>query len=129
MLSAKTPSLLYTKFSATPRRICAALAVVLAFVIAQQSLSGSNAQEAIPYLDKLVHFIAYGALGFFALPALPRVSPLWVVVGLGLFGGMIEFGQGVMGLGRMPDIFDALSNLSGAFMALVFWWIVTNFRA
>lgn len=129
MLSAKTPSLVYSKFSATQRRICAVLALVLAGVIAQQSLSVSNAQETVPYLDKVVHFIAYGALGFFALPALPRVSPLWVVVGLGLFGGLIEFGQGAMGLGRMADIFDALSNLSGAFMALVFWWIITKFRA
>jgi VanZ family protein len=129
MLSAKTPSLIYSKFSATPRRICAALAVVLAVVIAQQSLSVSNAQESVPYLDKVVHFIAYGALGVFALPALPRMSPLWVVVGLGLFGGMIEFGQGAMGLGRMADIFDALSNVSGAFMALVLWWTITKLRA
>jgi len=128
MLSAKTPYLFYARFTPFVRRLCLWIALFLAVVIAQQSLSISNAQGGLPYMDKIVHFIAYGALGVFALPALPRLAPIAVVIALGLFGGIIEIGQGVMGLGRTPDFFDAVSNLVGAFMALVFWQIVTKLR-
>ena len=129
MLTAQTPTLVYGQFGATRRRVSAGMAIILALIIAQQSLSVSHAQGAVPYLDKVVHFLAYGALGVFALPALPRISPVVVIIGLGLFGGIIEIGQGVMGLGRTADVLDALSNFSGAVMALVFWWILSKFRA
>lgn len=125
MLSAKT-SLIYTRFKKPFRILSGILAVILASVIAQQSLSVSNAQGAIPHLDKLVHLIAYGALGTFALPALPRLSPILVFIGLGLFGITIEFLQGVMGLGRTADILDAVSNLAGLALAVLFWVIMTK---
>lgn len=128
MLSAKTP-LIYTRFAQPLRILSGVIAVVLAIIIAQQSLTLSNAQGSVQHLDKLVHFLAYGMLGVFALPALPRVAPVWVIAGLGLLGGLIEVGQGVMGLGRTPDILDAASNLSGAVIALVFWRLVTKSQA
>ena len=128
MSSEKSPRLYYVRFTPAVQRISMWLALVLAVIIAQQSLSVSNAQGGLPYLDKIVHFIAYGALGVFALPAFPRLSPIIVVLALGLFGGIIEIGQGVMGLGRTPDFFDAVSNLGGAFMALIFWQIITKLR-
>lgn len=98
MLSAKIPSLLYVRFTPPIHRISLWVALVIAVIITQQSLTVSNAQGSAPYLDKVVHLLAYGLLGLFALPALPGIRPLWVIVGLGLFGGIIECGQGVMEL-------------------------------
>lgn len=128
MSSQNSSRLYYVRFAPAIQRISMWLAFLLAVIIAQQSLSVSNAQGGLPYMDKIVHFIAYGALGVFALPALPRLSPVIVVLALGLFGGIIEIAQGVMGLGRTPDLFDAVSNLGGAFMALIFWQIITKLR-
>ena len=129
MFPAKTPALIYARYSPTTRHICLWAALVIAAIIAQQSLSVSNAQGGIPHLDKLVHFVAYGALGVLALPALPRMKPLFVVLGIGIFGGIIECAQGFMSNGRTADVMDAMSNLSGAFMALIFWMIITKLRS
>lgn len=129
MIAAKSPFLDYVRYAPSVRLICQLVALALAAIIAQQSLSVSNAQGSVPYMDKVVHFIAYGALGVFALPALPRLSPILVIVGLGIFGGLIEFGQGIMGNGRTPDFFDAVSNIVGAFMALIFWKLITKLRS
>ncbi|NNC38392.1 MAG: VanZ family protein [Acidimicrobiales bacterium] len=128
MPAAKTPFLVYVRYTPRVRLVCQLIAIVLAAIIAQQSLSVSNAQQSIPHLDKVVHFIAYGALTVFALPALPRISPIWVVAGLGLFGGLIEIGQGITDRGRTADVFDAATNIAGAFTALLFWKFVTKLR-
>lgn len=125
MFSARTP-LIYARFSKALKTLCGILAVILAIVIAQQSLTVSNAQGSIPHLDKLVHLIAYGALGTFAMPALPRIRPIAIFIGLGLFGVIIEFLQGVMGLGRTADILDAASNLTGLALAVAFWMVITK---
>lgn len=76
-------------------------------------------------MDKLAHFSAYLALGFVALPALPRIRPIMVWGMLTMYGGGIEIAQGAMQMGRKADILDAIANSSGAVLAVMLWIALT----
>lgn len=117
---------LYQKFSPAIRKLSGFAALALGLVIAQQSLSVSHAEASVQHIDKIVHAFAYCALGLLTLPALPKVSPLIVLIGLAVFGGIIELAQGMMSLGRKADVLDAAANSFGLLLALAFWFLATK---
>jgi len=116
-----TNQMIYRKFPGAIKVLFALASLILIGFISYESLIEVSAQPSIEHLDKLIHFLAYGALTGFLLPALSRVSPLFVVLGTTLFGAGIEIVQGVMGIGRNADLLDGFANFSGAFCALLAW--------
>lgn len=75
--------------------------------------------------DKLGHFLAYVALGFFAMRAISRRGPLpYLAVGAAcaLFGGIIELVQPLVGRNR--ELVDFLVDLAGAIVGAVLAAIV-----
>lgn len=69
--------------------------------------------------DKLLHFFAYAGLSAIFVILVQRQRALWlVVVGLLLFGVLIEFAQGFTSY-RMLDSRDMLANGLGVFSGLI----------
>jgi len=62
--------------------------------------------------DKLLHFLAYFALGAMAAAALKnRLPVVWACLGLMLLGGVLEIIQGFTG--RDMSAYDELANVAG----------------
>ena len=73
--------------------------------------------------DKALHFIAYFGLGGLicvALKAERRVIP--AILGLALFGGVLEIVQGFTG--RDPSLRDELANILGAICGAGIGWLL-----
>ncbi|PQO24613.1 VanZ family protein [Rhodobacteraceae bacterium WD3A24] len=88
---------------------------LLAAVIALLTLSPSNAPPGASGLDKVAHFVAFGALAFPLAAARPRL--FWpVVLGATAYGGLIEVIQPLVGRGaEWGDLAaDAAGALAGA---------------
>jgi VanZ family protein len=99
------------------RRVSRILMVILALLVLAFSLTPRPALllGRLSVYDKLGHFIAYAALGFFAMCAVDRRGPLSFAVtiaGCTIFGGLIEIVQPFVG--RKRDLGDFLINLAGA---------------
>jgi len=77
-------------------------------------------------LDKVLHALAYGALTFGMIFALPRRSLVAIVVAAFVYGGIIEFLQGSLGQGRTMSIWDALANGLGALIIVGLWMLVCS---
>lgn len=83
----------------------------------------------IPGLDKVVHAIMFGGLAFVASLDLARrsktfcplskMSLIAVASAATLFGGVVEFLQQSMQLGRGGDIIDFAADCIGAFVAVM----------
>lgn len=78
--------------------------------------------------DKILHFIAYSALGGMAAAGIKeRRWVAWAALGLILLGGALEFVQSYVG--RDKSIYDALANTAGvAFGAVAGRFIVEPLR-
>ena len=120
--------MMYRDFSPALKLIFALATIFLAGFITYESLIAVDAEPITNHVDKLVHLGAYFVLGVVTLPALSRMSPLWVCLGLSLFGVTIEIAQGVMGIGRSADYLDGLANMGGAFLAILAWAIFSALR-
>lgn len=107
------------------------LAVVIFLLSAESS---PPAPAPFPYFDKVLHFGAFGVLGFFtarwlaaAVSAeIPRLMILSVVL-VGLYGVSDEIHQVFVPL-RSPDVGDAWADLLGAAcgaplgrLAVIYW--------
>gem|GEM_PF-3564739 len=77
--------------------------------------------------DKLLHFIAYGGLTGLAAAAWPRLKIIYLFFGVSFVGALLEFGQGVLNIGRMASFADQIANMSGAALALAIWIIIVFF--
>jgi VanZ family protein len=62
--------------------------------------------------DKLLHFSAYGILGFLAAFALAGRRIIPIVSALAIMGGLLEIAQGAVG--RDASLLDAAANTLGA---------------
>ena len=83
----------------------------LSFVIWGE-LTGTEPAVVGAFNDKLLHFMAYFALGAMAAAALKRRGPaLWACLGLMLLGGVLEIVQGFTG--RDMSAYDELANVAG----------------
>lgn len=89
----------------------------------------------VPGNDKTVHFIFYFVftlLWYLALEKkIKKKSLKFVIVGAAIiYGIIIEVLQGVLTQDRQADIYDALANTGGAFVALlvIFWLNIKTFK-
>ncbi len=76
------------------------------------------------YADKIAHFLAYGALGFFAAGArFTAIDKIWILfIALSGYGVVMEYFQLVGGV-RDPDFWDAMTNAGGAFFGILGFFI------
>lgn len=118
--------MIYTGFSTNVRKAFLGLAVLLATIIFVQSVTPVLTSLSISNMDKVIHVLAYLVLGAVTLPALPRLKPLMVWLGLCGFGASIELAQGLMSTGRSADILDGIANAGGAFLAVMCWRILSR---
>ncbi|QIQ87520.1 VanZ family protein [Erythrobacter sp.] len=76
--------------------------------------------------DKLQHLLAFLILGALAALAYPGVRLILLLLGLAVFGGLIEGVQASPQIGRTPDIVDWLADLLGASIGLLVAAIVRS---
>ena len=93
------------------------------------SQPGTDTPPLFPHMDKLLHALAFGILGFLVLGGIKpgehghTRSQLWIAVFIaGAYGVLDEVHQRYVP-GRMPDVFDVLADLVGA--ALGIWLMHT----
>ncbi len=118
--------MIYRKFPLPVQVVFALMAIFLVGFISYESLVAVSAEPMTNHLDKLIHLLAYGALGFVTLPALRHISPALIWVGTGMFGVLIEILQGQMGIGRNAELWDGVANFSGAFLAVIAWVLISS---
>lgn len=103
--------------------------ILLAVVIALLSLTPANnfpltSVYDIPYIDKAVHILMYGSLGFVALMesrCIYRCYTLHAIILLGILvaSAIIEILQATLISSRGAEWFDLLANFSGLICAYV----------
>lgn len=76
--------------------------------------------------DKVLHILAFSALGGLAAVAFPRRSVAQLLLALTLFGGLIEAVQAIPALNRDSEFLDLLAD---SLAALVATWIVRRVTA
>ncbi len=83
-----------------------------------QSLTPAGTGGGIPHLDKLLHALVYGVLAAATCLAWPKLSKAVILLGCLALGGVLEFAQGAMPLGRTASVWDGLANTVGAALAI-----------
>lgn len=88
-----------------------------------------NVPSSLAGLDKVVHFIMFGAWAFFYgiirfLKDKFTLYPVFLVGGA--FGLTIEFLQYLLPTGRSPELMDLIADISGTGMAILFLFILTK---
>lgn len=87
---------------------------VLASVIAVFTIAPlPDPQIGVPGSDKVHHLLAFAALAFPLSVARPRLAP-WVVLGVVVYGGLIEIIQ--PHVGRQAEWGDLLADAAGAIL-------------
>jgi hypothetical protein len=76
------------------------------------------------YLDKWEHLLAFISLGVSGLLAY-RGKPHWVVLGLGVYGALIEMLQPILTGTRFADPVDFVADISGILLA---WILIRSKR-
>ena len=69
--------------------------------------------------DKVQHIVAFATLAFIGAFAYPRASILRLLVGLCLFGALIEFVQSIPALNRDSDIMDLIADTIASLVILL----------
>lgn len=78
------------------------------------------AKEVSLYKDKLQHIVAFGGVTFWGLLAFQRYAKT-VMVGLSVFGAVMEVLQGLLTTTRQPSVYDWLADMVGILLA---WGVV-----
>ncbi len=111
-------------------------AAILWLTLAPRPL-GDMKPELFPGADKVAHAIMFGGLalmiyvdksrstGWSSLHAAFVVVAMLAVI---IFGTIIEFVQGGMGMGRSFDIYDILADAAGAISVAALWYLFTRLR-
>ena len=75
--------------------------------------------------DKVQHMAAFATLGLLGSFAYRRVSALWLIAGLSLFGALIELAQAIPALHRDSDPFDWVADTIACTVVLLAlrWWM------
>lgn len=106
-----------------------ALIWTIAITIASLVSLNNMPKVEVPGNDKTIHFIFYFVftlLWYFALEKkIKKESLKFIIVSAAIiFGIIIEVLQSVLTQNRQADVFDALANSGGAFVAfLVIFWL------
>ena len=81
--------------------------------------------EMPPGTDKVIHALMFGGLCFMLMidmtlrhHTITRRVTTCVVIGVTLFGGVIEIAQQAMALGRGGDLFDWIADIAGTLLAV-----------
>lgn len=73
-------------------------------------------------IDKLFHFIGFGAFAFFCLLAFPNLKPLVIVIISSLLGAIVEIVQSYLPY-RGFSFADMLADFAGIIAAVSFLWV------
>ena len=105
-----------------------ALFWTIAITVASLISVGEMPKVDLPGNDKTIHFLFYFVLTLLWYVALERKYKnrllKFLIVGASIiYGIIIEILQGVLTQNRQADVYDALANSVGAFLALlvIFW--------
>lgn len=105
-----------------------ALLWTIAITVASLISVGEMPKVDLPGNDKTIHFLFYFVLTLLWYVALERKYKnrllKFLIVGASIiYGIIIEILQGVLTQNRQADVYDALANSVGAFLALlvIFW--------
>lgn len=73
----------------------------------------------MPYVrsDKLQHALAFLCLTLLGAAAYPRLSPVGLVLGLALYGALIEAVQAIPALNRQTEFLDWVADIGAASLA------------
>ena len=74
--------------------------------------------------DKLQHIAAFGTLGLLGSSAYPHLRRRWLIIGLSLYGAVIEVAQRIPALHRDSDPLDWIAD-TVACAVMIFamrWW-------
>ena len=69
--------------------------------------------------DKIQHAVAFATLGLLGALAYPRLSTVRLIIGLSLFGALIEVAQAIPVLHRDSDLFDWLTDTIACAVVLI----------
>lgn len=74
--------------------------------------------------DKIQHIAAFATLGLLGFYAFPRLSALWLIAALSLFGAFIEIAQSIPVLHRDSDPLDWLADTAACLAVILSlrWW-------
>ena len=75
--------------------------------------------------DKLQHAAAFATLGFLGSLAYPALRRRWLIIGLSLFGALIEVAQLIPVLHRDSDPLDWVADTIACAIAVIAvrWWL------
>jgi VanZ family protein len=74
--------------------------------------------------DKIQHIVAFLTLGLLGSFAFPRLSAIRLIVGLSLFGALIEAGQAIPALHRDSDPLDWVADtVAAGVVLLILRWL------
>lgn len=102
------------------------LIFIICFVILTYLLliEMTPADEGFIYKDKVQHVIAFAGVTFWGLLAF-QAHRMAVVLGLSLFGALMEVVQGIMTTTRQPSVHDWFADLVGIALAWgMVWWLL-----
>lgn len=124
LISIRCCQLRSIKTSSVPKKIWLAAAIawtvfvtVLCFV-SFGDLPTVNVSGVDKYVHATFHFILVWVWYFALRPGGFSPGTLWMIVGLsGIYGVLIEFGQGALTATRQADSKDVVANLAGAVIA------------
>lgn len=102
------------------------IAVILAGLVAYESLAPTMAMGSVGYADKFLHATVYFVLTFFVAGGWRHSALLFVFFVMAAFGAALEIGQGLMGLGRSASFADQLANMFGAALACSVWVMIVK---
>ena len=101
-------------------RVARILAVLFAVIIIHESLIPVSATPNVTHFDKLMHLIAYGALGVMFKLGWPKFNSYLLAAALISLGGGIEIAQAIMASGRTGSLADGLANSVGVGLGIGF---------
>jgi VanZ family protein len=114
------------------------LSIITALIIMYLSLASSSTFDEVdvfefPHLDKILHFCMYFGLMLCLLfenrSTLKEIrSQLFLAIIPSIYGILLEFVQSWFTATRSGEIFDAIFDLIGIFIALSAWRIYVNMR-
>jgi hypothetical protein len=73
----------------------------------------------LPTSDKSQHMLAFAVLASLAAIAYPRTPLTWILLGLGVFGALIEVIQGTALIHRDRDMHDWIADIVASVAVLV----------
>ncbi len=101
-------------------RIVSVVYLIIILLVSVLETPSTGSMHAIPFGDKIAHFVMYAIMGILFVRSLEPASRcrirnmIFVVIVCSLCGGLLEVVQGVLTITREPSFGDAMANLLGA---------------